>query len=97
MGIPVVAGRPFDRRDVDGAPPVVTINEALARTYFGSESPIGRRLTLDRDGKLEVEIVGVVGDVREFALRVPPGRDLRTETQQPWMRTKRATSSSGRR
>ncbi len=50
MGMPVIAGRPFDRRDVDGAPPVIAINAALARTYFGSENPIGRRVTIDRDG-----------------------------------------------
>ena len=73
LGIPLVAGRAFDRRDVDGAPAVVAINAALARAYFGSEDPIGRRLTLDRGGPLEVEIVGVVGDVRELALRLPTG------------------------
>ena len=87
MGIPVVAGRPFDRRDLDGAPPVVAINESLARTYFGSEDPIGRRLTLDRGGPLEVQIVGVVGDVRELALRLPPAPGIYApKGQQPWMR-----------
>ena len=39
MGIPVVAGRPFDRRDTDGAPPVVTINAALARTVLRIGEP----------------------------------------------------------
>ena len=97
MGIPVVAGRPFDRRDVDGAPPVVAINESLARAYFGSESPIGRRLTLDRGGPLEVEIVGVVGDVRELALRLPPAPGLYApKAQQPWMRHEPAIPSSAR-
>ena len=87
MGIRVVAGRPFDRRDVDGAPPVVAINESLARVHFGSEDPIGRRLTLDRGGPLEVEIVGVVGDVRELALRLPPAPGIYApKAQQPWMR-----------
>jgi putative ABC transport system permease protein len=87
MGIPVVAGRPFDRRDVDGAPAVVVINESLARVHFGSEDPIGRRLTLDRGGPLEVQIVGVVGDVRELALRVAPAPGLYApKAQQPWMR-----------
>ena len=87
LGIPLVAGRAFDRRDVDGAPAVVAINTALARAYFGSEDPIGRRLTLDRGGPLEVEIVGVVGDVRELALRLPPGPGIYApNTQQPWLR-----------
>ena len=86
MGIRVAAGRPFDRRDVDGAPPVVAINESLARVHFGSEDPIGRRLTLDRDGPLEVDIVGVVGDVRELALRLPPAPGIYApKAQRPWM------------
>lgn len=87
MGVPVVAGRAFDRRDVDGAVPVVAINQALARSYFGAGNPIGRRLTLDRDGPLDVEIVGIVGDVRELALRVAPAAGIYLpNTQQPWMR-----------
>jgi putative ABC transport system permease protein len=87
VGIPLVAGRRFDRRDSEGAPPVVVINESLARAYFGSESPIGRRLTLDRGSPLNAEVIGVVGDVREIALRVPPGPGIYApKTQQPWIR-----------
>ena len=87
LGIPLVAGRSFDRRDVDGAPSVVAINEALARAYFGTANPIGQRLTIDRDTPLEVEIIGVVGDVRELALRLPPGPGIYApKTQRPWIR-----------
>jgi putative ABC transport system permease protein len=87
LGIPLIAGRSFDRRDVDGAPSVVAINDALARAYFASENPIGRRLTLDRGSPLEVEIVGIVGDVRELALRLPPGPGIYApKTQPPWIR-----------
>ncbi len=87
LGIPLVAGRSFDRRDVEGAPAVVAINAALARAYFGSENPVGRRLTVDRGEPLDVEIVGVVGDVRELALRIPPGPGIYApNTQQPWIR-----------
>lgn len=88
LGIPVRAGRPFDRRDVDGAPRVVMVNEVLARTYYGAKNPIGQRLTIDRDGPLEVEIVGVVGDVRDLALRIAPGPGIYApKTQQPWLRS----------
>ena len=87
VGIPLVAGRSFDRRDTDGAPPVIVINESLARAYFGSETPIGRRLTLDRGAPLNAEVIGVVGDVREITLRVPPGPGIYApKTQQPWIR-----------
>ena len=37
LGIPLVAGRTFDRRDVNGAPSVIAINASFARAYFGSD------------------------------------------------------------
>ena len=87
IGVPVIGGRPFDSRDVDGAPSAVAVNQLFARTYFGSEDPLGRRLTLDRGGPLDVEVVGVVGDVREVALSVPPTPTIYApKTQQPWLR-----------
>jgi putative ABC transport system permease protein len=87
LRIPVVAGRPFDGRDRDGTLPVVIINQALARAYFGSANPIGRRLTLDRQEPITVEIIGVVGDVREFSLRLAAGPHIyAAKTQLPWMR-----------
>jgi putative ABC transport system permease protein len=87
MDVPLVTGRAFDRRDVDGAPLAIAINESLARAYFGSANPIGEHLTLERGSPLDVEIVGVVGDVRELALRVPAGPAIYApKTQGPWMR-----------
>jgi putative ABC transport system permease protein len=87
VGIPLVAGRSFDRRDTDGAPPVIVINESLARAYFGSETPIGRRLRLDRGSPLNAEVIGVVGDVREMSLRIAPGPGIYApKTQKPWIR-----------
>jgi predicted lysophospholipase L1 biosynthesis ABC-type transport system permease subunit len=82
-----MTGRSFDARDVDGAPPVVVINDALARAHFGAGNPIGQYLTLDRGGPWDVAIVGVVGDVREVALRVSASPVIYApKTQGPWMR-----------
>jgi putative ABC transport system permease protein len=87
MRVPLVAGRWFDRREVEGAPRTVVVNEALARAYFGSGNPIGEHLTLDRGEPVEVEIVGVAGNVRDVALREPPGPAIYApKTQSPWMR-----------
>ncbi|HET9220672.1 MAG TPA: ADOP family duplicated permease, partial [Terriglobia bacterium] len=65
LEIPILAGRDFARTDMRGGPPVVIINQTLARTAFPGESPIGRRL---RTGTSLVapwmEIIGVVGDNR---------------------------------
>jgi putative ABC transport system permease protein len=64
LGIPLVRGRGFALSDTADAPPVVLINEALARRYFPGEDPVGR--VLDRG-----TIVGVVGDVRQVRLDHP--------------------------
>jgi putative ABC transport system permease protein len=50
-------GRDFTAADAAGAPPVVIINETMARTFWPRESPVGQRIG-------DLEIVGVVNDVR---------------------------------
>ena len=67
LGIPVVSGRGFNGSDVDGAPPVAVINDALAHRFFKNENPIGRRVTLGRQAGLE--IVGVVANAKYLSLR----------------------------
>jgi ABC-type antimicrobial peptide transport system permease subunit len=44
------------------------ISEELARTYFGNENPVGRRITLV-DEKRDLEIVGVSADLRYGGLK----------------------------
>jgi predicted permease len=67
LGIRVLRGRTFNR--TDGATPRrIVINDRLARTLFGGEDPIGRRLRVS-DG--EGEIIGVVANVAN-APRTPP-------------------------
>ena len=69
MGIPLVSGREFTERDVKGAPPVAIINETMAKYYFGATNPIGRRFGFGRGKATDIEIVGVVKDVRSLELR----------------------------
>jgi predicted permease len=61
--IPLLFGRTFDDRDVEGKPEAAIVNEAMARQYFGSPNAVGRRFRF-LDGPF-VEVVGVVGNVRE--------------------------------
>ena len=67
MHIPLLAGRNFSTADEQpGAPPVVIVNQTLARRYFPNTSAIGQHLNGDNgvNTKLpSVEIVGVIGDV----------------------------------
>jgi putative ABC transport system permease protein len=66
MGIPVLRGRPFDRRDSADSARVAIINQALARAVFPGEDPIGRHILLR--GARPREIVAVVGDVKPTRL-----------------------------
>src|SRR5437016_7297702 len=68
MQIPILAGREIDDRDQPGSPPVAVISERLARTYFGNENPVGRRITLP-DEKRDLEIVGVSANLRYGGLK----------------------------
>jgi predicted permease len=68
MQIPILAGREIDERDQPGSTPVAVIGEQLARTYFGNENPVGRRITFVDDLR-DLEIVGVSGDVRYGGLK----------------------------
>jgi predicted permease len=63
MQIPILAGREIDDRDQPGSTPVAVISEGLARTYFGHDNPVGRRITLP-DEKRDLEIVGVSANLR---------------------------------
>ena len=71
LGIPLKEGRLFTENDDDKGPTVILINEAMKRQLWPNEDPIGRRVTND-EGKHWAQIIGVVGDVREFGLDRPP-------------------------
>ncbi len=68
MQIPILAGREIDDRDQPGSMPVAVISQRLARTYFGNENPVGRRITF-MDEKRDLEIVGVSANLRYGGLK----------------------------
>jgi putative ABC transport system permease protein len=69
LGIPLKRGRAFTASDAKDAPPVVVINEAMARSFFAGEDAVGKRIRTG-DKSPWVEVVGVVGDVRHRGLDV---------------------------
>ena len=81
MRIPLVRGRPFRDTDRAGQPRAVLVNEALARRWFAGEDPIGQLVAPTRDGG-PWEIVGVVRDVRQFALDRAPEPQLFADVRQ---------------
>jgi putative ABC transport system permease protein len=68
MGIPLLEGREFDRRDGKDSPEVVIINQAMASQYLNDEDPIGKRLQIYPNPPRWREVVGVVGDVKLLGL-----------------------------
>src|SRR5215203_4874429 len=75
IGIGVRAGRSFTPADRSGSPRVAILNETAARSFFGSDSPIGRKVNFPGQRVAdEFEIVGVVGDTRYRDLRTPDER-----------------------
>jgi putative ABC transport system permease protein len=64
MGIPLLAGRGFADSDTSHAPPVIVVNEALARRFWPGGNPIGGRLVVDYNNGRVAEIVGVVRNVK---------------------------------
>ncbi|HEX7778071.1 MAG TPA: ABC transporter permease, partial [Vicinamibacterales bacterium] len=76
--IPIKRGRSFTDRDNSGAPPVVIINEAMARQFWPKGDPLNDRLVIGRgimrefQAEQERQIVGVVADTRDGGLRGDP-------------------------
>jgi predicted permease len=64
-----VRGRHFTDQDDASRPPVVIINQALARQYFPGEDPVGKQLLYaPTSTQPAMEIVGTVDDIKESAL-----------------------------
>jgi predicted permease len=69
LGIPIIAGREFQRTDDENAVPVVVVNETMAAKYWPGKDPIGQRLKV-KDRWLQ--IVGVAKNVKyEDKLELP--------------------------
>jgi predicted permease len=68
IGTPLVAGRGFELSDRGDAPPVVVVNEELAKRFWPGENAVGKAL---RFGTTDVPIIGVVGNVRQGGLAEP--------------------------
>ena len=73
MRIAMKAGRGFTSDDHPSSERVVVINEALARALWPDEDPLGRVL---RASGRDYRVVGVVNDVRYFALERDTGQEM---------------------
>jgi predicted permease len=72
--IPLLRGRALTATDVDTLPRAALVNESLARTFFPDGDAIGRVLVLFDKSRLQ--IVGVVGDVKQQGATNGPGQEI---------------------
>ncbi|HUQ91973.1 MAG TPA: ABC transporter permease [Bryobacteraceae bacterium] len=66
-GIRLIAGREFSPADRENAPRVIIVNESMAKRFWPSESPIGKRVRFGNDGE-QREVIGMVADTKFFSL-----------------------------
>ena len=71
LKIPVLLGRDFNDRDDAGAPKVGIVNQKFVKHFFGGNDPLGRHIGMgiDPGTKLNITIVGVVGDTKYESMR----------------------------
>jgi predicted permease len=83
MGIPLRRGRFFTTRDEVRTQPVVVIDEVFARQYFPNVDPLGKQINLggNRD---PLEIVGVVGHVKQWGLDGDDKQSLQAQLYEPF-------------
>ncbi len=88
MAIQLVRGREFAATDQPESPPVVIVNETLARQYWPDEDPIGKRIWLGCDVKRQrtmAEVVGVAKDAKYGSLEEDPWRFVYRPLAQSWV------------
>jgi predicted permease len=86
MKTPLRSGRFFTARDDEMSPPVVVIDDVLARQYFSNENPVGKRLFLEiGEGNIQAEIIGVVAHVNQWGLDTDATERLRAQLYFPFM------------
>jgi predicted permease len=68
MKIPLLRGRFLTARDDANSPGVCVIDEDFAQKFFSNEDPIGKRLNFSLVYNQPLQIVGVVGHVKQYGL-----------------------------
>jgi predicted permease len=86
--IPLLRGREFASSDTLSSAPVAVVNQAFANRFFPGQNPVGQHIRLD-GRKQSSEIVGVVGNIREYLGQT----QLRTELFVPFEQEPSGTMS----
>ncbi len=77
IGTPILKGRDFLPSDDASAPPVVIVDETVARQFWPGGEPIGKRIRTSTDsGTPWLTIVGVAANVKHSSLRERPDFEM---------------------
>jgi predicted permease len=84
LGIKLKAGRDFTEADDSTGARKAIVNEAVVQRLMPGENPIGRHLLQGiASNAVEFEIIGVVADVKQSGLDVPPSPEMYTSYADP--------------
>src|SRR5262249_41940843 len=75
----LLRGRFLTAQDDANSPGVCVIDEGFARKFFGDEDPIGKRLRFNLVYDQPLQIVGVVGHVKQYGLDEPHSSPIQTQ------------------
>ncbi|HWN11668.1 MAG TPA: ABC transporter permease [Pyrinomonadaceae bacterium] len=67
IGIPLIQGRVFGNQDQADTPPVVVINQLMARRFWPNQDPLGKQIKFPEDDSTAT-VIGVVGDAKHYWL-----------------------------
>ena len=84
MSLHVLTGRCLDERDTAAAPQAALISESLAKSHFGRQDPLGKRLHVGPSDRPWYLVVGVVGDVKQTSLAINQPDAVYISTEQSW-------------
>jgi predicted permease len=76
MGTPLVAGRDFIPRDVNGTAPVAVVNQTFADSFWPGQNPVGKHLKLNSSDSRWIEVIGLVPNGKYQSLGESPQRHL---------------------
>ena len=94
VGMQMIAGRDFTPADRRGAPPVVVVNETLARRRLGGMDAIGQSIVLEypRDQQPPFTVIGIVRDSKYNGLREDKVEPMAWAPLEQWPQRVRAIS-----
>ena len=72
VGISLLRGRDFSEFDRPEDSEVAILNQAASRLLFGLDDPIGKRIGRGRQGPANIDIIGLVNNVKYLNVREAP-------------------------